>query len=234
MFSRTKLLIGEEAFSKLASSTVLIFGVGGVGSVAAESLARSGIKKLVLVDNDIINISNLNRQIQTEFSNVGKSKVREMKKRLISINPNIEIVTYDIFYTKEHNYVFENVDFVIDAIDSISSKVDLIEYCLENKIGFISSLGMGNRFDPSKVFKTTLDKTSYDPLAKILRRKARDRHFNLKKINVVYSSEIPIKQNEVIYENDMEVMPPASMFLVPPAAGLNCASFCINYLINKE
>ncbi len=237
MFERTKLLIGDKGLDNLLNSSVLVLGVGGVGGIAAESLARSGVRKLVLVDGDIIDESNLNRQIQTQRDNIGKSKVVEMKKRLLAINPDIEIEIFEMFYDKDKNYILDNVDFVVDAIDTLSSKIDLYEYCLHNNIEFISSMGMGNRLDPSKVLVSTLAKTNYDPLAKILRKMARDRHLDLRLINVVFSSEIPIKQNTIINDN-AEVrkrkMPPASMFLVPPAAGLNCASYCINYLINRS
>lgn len=236
MFERTRLLIGETGVDSLLNSSVLVIGVGGVGGIAAESLARSGVKELILVDADVIDATNLNRQIQTKVANIGKSKVLELKKRLLAINPHLEVKTFEIFYDETQNHIFNGVDFVIDAIDTLSSKLAIYEYCLEHNVPFISSMGMGNRLDPSKVIVSTLDKTSYDPLAKVLRKMARDKRLDLRKITVVFSHEIPIKQNIVI-DKAAEVrkakIPPASMFLVPPTAGLNCASYCIKYLINK-
>lgn len=236
-FERTKLLIGEDGFAKIQAATVLVVGAGGVGSICAESLARSGVGKIIVVDGDDIDPTNINRQLQTNENNIGKSKALEMVKHIKAISEDIDIDCYDVFFDKDSHYIFDNVDFVIDAIDTITSKMDLINICLKKKIPFISSMGMGNRLDPSKVFETTLDKTEYDPLAKSLRKMARENKVNLKKIPVVFSSEQPIKQNKVI-DKDGEILkqriPPASMLLVPPAAGLLCASICIRYLVNWE
>lgn len=237
MFERTALLLKDEGLEKLKASTVLVIGVGGVGSIATEALARSGVGKIVIVDNDTIDISNLNRQVQTNMGNVGKSKVHEMVKHIHRINPNINIEAHEMFFSKDVDYIFDEVDFVIDAIDTLSSKCDLIEICLDRKIPFISSLGMGNRIDPTKVIQTSLEKTSYDPLAKVLRKMARDRHLDLRKIPVVFSLEEPITQNKIIKEDGVtrkQKMPPASMFLVPPTAGLTCAAYCIQFLVNKD
>lgn len=238
MFERTKLLIGESNFEKLEKAKVLVIGVGGVGSICVESLARSGVGKIVIVDGDTIDESNLNRQLQTNMHNINKSKVFEMKKHIKNINENIDIEAHNIFFDKSTSEnLFKDVDFVVDAIDTLKSKIDLIEICLNKKIPFISSMGMGNRIDPSKVFETTLNKTEYDPLAKILRKLARERKINLKKIKVAFSNERPIVQRKIIKKEGStrkEKMPPASMLLVPPAAGLLCASVCIRSLIEKE
>ena len=237
MFERTRLLIGCEGLNKIKQATVLVIGVGGVGSICVESLARSGVGKIIVVDGDTIDITNLNRQLQTTENNIGKSKAHEMVKHIKSISNNIDIEYYDIFFDKDHFEIFEKVDFVVDAIDTLSSKLDLIEICLEKKIPFISSMGMGNRLDPSLVHQTTLDKTEYDPLAKVLRKMARDKKIDLKKINVIFSNERPITQNKVLNkdgETRKERIPPASMFLVPPAAGLLAASICIRYLIQAD
>ena len=157
-----------------------------------------------------------------------------MIKHIKSISKDINITGYDVFFDKDQSHIFDNVDYVIDAIDTISSKMDLINICLEKGLPFISSMGMGNRLDPSKVYETTLDKTEYDPVARILRKMARDNKLDLKKIRVVFSSEQPIVQNRVINKDGdtrKERIPPASMLLVPPAAGLLCASICIRDLI---
>ena len=236
MFERTSLLLGEDGLEKLQKSKVLVIGVGGVGSIAVEALARSGISEIVIVDNDTIALSNLNRQVQTNMANVGKSKVLEMVNHIKRINPEINIVAHEIFFDKDVDDIFEGVDFVIDAIDTLGSKADLIEKCMNLNIPFISSLGMGNKIDPTKVEQTTLDKTSYDPVAKILRKMCRDRHLELKKVPVVFTSEKPIVQNKIVNENGetrKQKMPPASMFLVPPTAGLACAAYCIQFLVNK-
>ena len=159
MFERTKLLVGKPGFQALKKARVMVVGVGGVGSICAESLARSGVGKIVIVDNDLIDITNLNRQIQTRMSNIGKSKVKEMANYINDISLNTEVKYHELFFNKKHAEIFDDVDFVIDAIDTIFSKADLIEICLEKNIPFISSMGMGNRLDPSQVFETTLDKT---------------------------------------------------------------------------
>lgn len=234
MFERTKLLIGNDGFNKIKDATVLVVGVGGVGSICVESLARSGVGKIIVVDGDTIDITNINRQIQTNVNNLNKSKALEMVKHIKAISEEIDISCHNIFFDKNHSEIFEGVDFVVDAIDTITNKIDLIEICLDKNIPFISSMGMGNRLDPSSVFETTLDKTEYDPLAKILRKMARDKNIDLKKVNVVFSNERPIVQNKIIDkdgETRKQKMPPASMLLVPPAAGLLCASICIRYLI---
>lgn len=217
---KVELLIKKEGIEILKNSTVLIIGVGGVGSYCAESLARSGIGKLVLVDKDIVDITNLNRQIHALDNTIGKSKVEVMKER-INLYSDCEVVIHKIFYDKDSNYIFDNVDFVVDAIDTVSSKVDIMEYCLENKIDFISSMGMANRFDSSKIKYTTLDKTYNDPLSKACRNLVRKR--NIKgKIPIVFSSEIPVKQT-----------PPASLMFTPASAGLLCGSVVVRKLLER-
>lgn len=236
MHERTRLLVGEENFKKLQSSTAMIVGVGGVGSIAAESLARSGIKKLVLIDGDDIDITNLNRQIQTNQYNIGESKVKAMADHLHRINPEIIIDCHQMFFDGSSEELFEDVDFVVDAIDTITHKMDLIEICLNKEIPFVSSMGMGNRLDPSQVFETTLDKTSHDAIARIMRGMARKRNIDMKKVPVVLTKEEPIIQYKIVNEDGetrKEKQPPASMLLVPPAAGLMCASICIRTLISE-
>lgn len=234
---RMELLIGEENLKKLKESTVMIVGVGGVGSYAAEALARSGVGKLVLVDGDTVAPSNLNRQIHAVFATIGKSKTEVMKERIESYRDDCTIIRKDMFYNEEANdKLFDvEVDFVIDAIDTMSSKLALIKYCKEHNIPFISSMGMANRLDPTKVECCDLMKTSYDPVAKIMRNLVRKHHIK-GKIPVVFSKEQPSVQTKVINENGVtrkQKMPPASSPFVPSAAGLAAASYAMNILLQK-
>lgn len=234
---RLKSLIGEEALTKLENSCVLVVGVGGVGSYAAEALARSFVGKIILLDMDVVAESNLNRQLLATLDTIGKPKVEVMKERIARINPECEVVALQQFYRKENETCFEgNVDFVVDAIDTLTSKMDLIESCTDRGIPFISSLGMGNRLDPTQISITTLDKTSYDPLAKALRTMAKKRGFK-KKIPVLFSSEHPIRKTTIVNENGetrKEKLPPSSSAFVPSAAGLAAASYVVRKLIEGE
>lgn len=229
---RVQLLLKDEGLNKLKNSTVLIIGVGGVGSYAAEALARSGVGKLILVDKDNIDITNLNRQIHTNDSNINRSKVEVMKERILSFsNCNVEIIQE--FYDSSLNHIFNNVDFVIDAIDTVTSKVDIMEYCLKHKIKFVSSMGMANRFDPSMIEYTYLDKTYNDPLSKAIREVVKKRNIK-KRIPVVFSRELPLKQCEIVNEEGItrkEKIPPASLIFTPAAAGLICSSVALRQLI---
>lgn len=234
---RTSLLLGNNKMEQLMKATVMVVGIGGVGSYCVEALARCGIGRLVLVDHDCISISNLNRQIHATYETIGKRKTDVMKERIMSYRTDCEVVTYPLFYQKEMNAeLFQTkIDFVVDAIDTVSAKLDLIGYCLEHKIAFISSMGMANRLDPTAVCISELMKTSYDPLAKVMRSQVRK--LRLKgKIPVVYSSEQPIKQTKVL-EPDAKIrkikIPPASTPFVPTAAGLACASYAVKFLLNE-
>lgn len=233
---RLESLIGAEALTKLKNSCVLVVGVGGVGSFAAEALARSFIGKIILLDMDTVAESNLNRQLLATLDTIGMPKVEVMKQRIAKINPECEVVALQEFYRKDNETCFEGqVDFVVDAIDTLTSKMDLIESCAERGIPFISSLGMGNRLDPTKITITTLDKTSYDPLAKALRTLVKKRGFK-KKIPVLFSSEQPIRKTVIINENGetrKEKLPPSSSAFVPSAAGLAAASYVVRKLIEE-
>lgn len=234
---RMELLIGEENLNKLKKSTVMIVGVGGVGSYAAEALARSGVGKLVLVDGDTVAPSNLNRQIHAVFTTIGKSKTEVMKERITTYRDDCTVICKDMFYSEEANDKLfdEEVDFVIDAIDTMSSKLALIKYCKEHNIPFISSMGMANRLDPTKIECCDLMKTSYDPVAKIMRNLVRKHHIK-GKIPVIFSKEQPSIQTKVINENGVtrkQKMPPASSPFVPSAAGLAAASYAMNILLQK-
>lgn len=234
-FERVELLFGKESLEKLKNSSVLVFGVGGVGSYCIESLARTGIGNLILVDADVVAASNLNRQIMATYETVGLSKCEVMKTRIASYNKYCKVSYYNYFYNEDvRDEIFNHkIDFVVDAIDTITSKLNIIETCLKKNIPFISSLGMANRIDPTKLCVIDLMKTNYDPLAKVLRQLVRKK--GLKgKIPVVFSHEHPIIQHKIINENGVtrkEKMPPASTSFVPATAGMICASYCVQRLL---
>ena len=231
---RTVMLLGNNAVKRLREASVMIIGIGGVGSYCAEALARSGVGTIHLVDHDTIAPSNLNRQIHATYETIGKDKCEVMKQRIASYHSDCHVITHSVFYDAKQNEALfcEPIDFVIDAIDTISAKLDLISYCLTHQIAFISSMGMANRLDPTKIIITDLMKTTYDPLAKAMRSQARKRGIN-QRIPVVFSTEIAIKQNQVIHEEGKtrkERIPPASSPFVPAAAGLACAAYAVDFL----
>lgn len=234
--SRLALLIQSEGIKRLKEATVMIIGVGGVGSYAAESLARSGIGHLILVDHDVIAPSNLNRQIHANLDTIGQLKTEAMKQRIASFMPSCEVSTHSILFDASQAFLFEQpLDYVIDAIDTVSCKIDCIELCQQHKIPLISSLGMANRFDSSAIIQTTLDKTNYDPLARALRQQMKKRGIDYK-IEVIFSKEIPVKQNQVVNaegNNRKERIPPASSSFVPAAGGLLCGSIVVRKLLNR-
>lgn len=188
-FSRTELLIGAEGLEKLKNSVVAIFGIGGVGSFTAEALARSGVYRIVLIDGDDICLTNINRQIHALHSTVGKSKAEIMKARILDINPKAEVIIYKEYYNSENagKLLSNNYDYVIDAIDTIDSKLDLIERCKKRSIPIISAMGAGNKLDPTKLEVDDIYNTSNCPLAKIMRKQLRKR--GIKNLKVVYSKE---------------------------------------------
>jgi len=190
-FSRTELLIGAEGLKKLKNSTVAIFGIGGVGSFAAEALARSGVYTLILIDDDHICLTNINRQVHALHSTVGKPKVEVMKARILDINPKATVITYKEFYNSENaeKLLYNDYNYVVDAIDTIDSKLDLIERCKKYGIPIISSMGMGNKLDPTKLEVSDIYDTSVCSLAKVMRRQLRKR--GIKDLKVVYSKDAP-------------------------------------------
>ena len=232
-FERTRLLIGDKKLEKLRNSKVVVVGCGGVGSYACEALARSGIGKLVIIDKDEINITNLNRQLMSNYANVGLSKVEQMASRIRSY-ASCDVETVACFFDESSIHLLDGVDFVIDAIDTMASKLILAKYCLASKIPFVMSLGMANRLDPSKLIYTTLDKTSYDPVAKIMRNLCKKEEITTK-IPVIFSQEIPFKHMVMEKEGDnrKERFPLASMVFVPSSAGILAASVCVRTLIDK-
>lgn len=222
-FSRLELLIGLDNLKKIQNTTVLIIGLGGVGSFALESLIRNGIGKFIIVDNDKVDITNLNRQIMSLQNNIGMFKTDVWKQRILEINPKCIVKKITKFITKDNiNEIFcENIDYIVDACDTIEIKKELIRQSKQRNIKLISSMGTGNKMDPSRLKIMDIRKTSYDPIASILRRMVRDEHIN-GKIMVVCSDEEPIK-------TDTKIL--GSNCLVPSTAGLLCASFIINDIV---
>ena len=225
MFDRLLKIITNDDYNKIKNSNILILGIGGVGGYSLETLARIGIENLTIIDNDIIEESNLNRQIISLHSNIGKYKVDVAKKRCIDINPNIKIKTIKEFITKNNiNEIFKtNYDFIIDACDTITTKVLIIKKAQELNIPIISCMGTGNRFNPTKLQIIDIYQTNYDPLSKIMRKLLKAE--NIKKQDVIYSSEIPIKTNNNI---------PGSTSLVPSTAGIYASYYVINKILNKN
>lgn len=193
-FSRTEIIIGQEKQNLLKSKTVAVFGIGGVGGYVVESLARAGIENLILIDNDTISISNINRQIIALHSTIGKYKVDVMKDRLLDINPNINVITYKTFIENNNSKEIlssHKIDYIVDAIDTVTSKLELIKFANELNIPIISSMGTGNKISPDKLEITDINKTSVCPLAKKIRKELKS--LNIKKLTVVYSKEEPTK-----------------------------------------
>ena len=224
-FDRTKLLIGEEKLNILQNSSVAVFGIGGVGSYVCESLVRSGIGTITIIDFDKVDITNLNRQIIALNSTIGKLKVSVMKDRLLDINPNLIINTYECFVSKEtiNDFDFSKYDYVVDAIDNVTGKLLIIENCLKNNTKIISSLGTANKLDPTKLVLTDISKTHTCPLAKVMRLELRKREIN--HLDVLFSTELPTK-------NDSNIL--GSMSYLPSIGGLLISSKVILNLINEK
>ncbi len=229
--TRTSLIVGDDGIEKLKNSNVIVFGVGGVGSFAAEAIARAGVGNLTIVDFDDIDITNINRQLPALHSTVGKYKVEVMKERILDINPNINIKAVRDVYNKDtsEQILCEDYDYVVDAIDMVTSKIHLIETCKSKGLEIISSMGMGNKLDPTKIVVTDIHKTSMCPLAKVMRKELKDRR--IKKLKVVYSTEQPIELKKKIL-NGKKITPGSTSF-VPSVGGLTIASIVINDLLNK-
>lgn len=231
-FSRTELLIGAEGLEKLKNSTVAIFGIGGVGSFAAEALARGGVYGIVLIDDDYICLTNINRQIHALHSTVGESKVETMKARILDINPKAEVTIYRESYSSKNaeKLLSDDYDYVIDAIDTVSSKLDLIERCKKYNIPIMSSMGMGNKLDPTKLEVSDIYDTSVCSLAKVMRKQLRKR--GIKDLKVIYSKECAMGAECVRGTGDLSHFL-GSVPFVPPVAGLIMASEVICDLIRS-
>jgi tRNA A37 threonylcarbamoyladenosine dehydratase len=228
-FSRTELLIGKKGVEKLKKSEVAVFGIGGVGSFASEALVRSGLGSIVLVDYDIIDVSNLNRQIHATSKTIGLPKVEVMKNRLLEINPSLNINIVNECYTDENKYELldSRYDYIVDAIDMISSKISLIENSKALNIPIISCMGAGNKLNPTMFQVGDIYKTDTCPLAKVMRKELRKK--GIKDLKVVWSKEKPIKIN--LEKDNIRKAVPGSISFVPSVAGLIIASEVIKDLV---
>ena len=225
-FERTTRIFGIDNMNKLKNARILLFGIGGVGGYVAESLVRCGIGTIGLVDNDTVNITNLNRQIIATLNTVGLKKTDAMTQRIKSINPDCNVITYDMFFMPECNEIdFSSYDYVVDAIDTVTAKIEIIKRCNELNIPVISSMGTGNKTHPEMLEVCDIYKTSVCPLAKVMRKELKAR--GIKKLKVVYSKEEPIKYS--IDENGRHA--PGSCAFVPATAGLIIASEVVRDLI---
>lgn len=230
-FQRLGLLFGEEKVDLLANKHVAIFGIGGVGSYAAEAIARSNVGKITLVDFDDVDITNINRQIPALSSTVGQKKADVMKRRIEDINPDCTVIVLGKKYLPENREEFfiEDYDYIVDAIDIITSKIDLIVEAKTRNIPIISSMGMGNKIDPTKIKIADIYKTHMCPLAKVLRKELKAR--NVKKLMTVFSEEPPLKPVITISSESKKVVPGSTGF-VPSVAGLIMASKVISDLLD--
>lgn len=228
-FSRTEMLIGADKLDLLKKSSVAVFGIGGVGSYTIEALARCGIGKIMIIDNDTVSITNINRQIIALHSTIGKYKTDIMKDRIHDINPACDVITSNVFYTKYDDVNIEGFDYIVDAIDSVSSKLTLISHSKDLNIPIISSMGTGNKLDSTRFKITDIKKTSVCPLARVMRRELKAR--GIDSLKVLFSDEAPITQNN----NTAERKPiPASISFVPSVAGLLIAGEVVKDLIKLK
>lgn len=228
IFSRAELLLGEEALEKLRSARVALFGIGGVGSFAAEALARGGVGHITLVDGDTVSITNINRQLIALHSTVGKEKTAVMAERIADISPETEVETYPVVYGAENRDLldFSTYDYVIDAIDTVTSKLILIEEAKKAGVPVISCMGTGNKFHPERFEVTDISKTSVCPLAKVMRKELKVR--GIKNVKVVYSKEEPQKPAESTETGKRQI--PGSLSFVPPVAGMLLAGEVIRHI----
>ena len=228
--NRTEMLIGFENINKLKNANVVIFGLGGVGSYVVEGLVRAGIGTISIIDKDIVDITNINRQLIADTSTIGMPKVDVEEKRILKINPDINVCKVKEFVNKdnikeimEHINSEFHIDYVIDAIDTVSSKLEIIKYCYKNNIQLISCMGTGNKLDASKFEITDITKTSVCPLAKVIRREVKK--LSIPHLKVLYSKEEPIKTNS---------SSPASISFVPSVAGLVIVGEVVKYIIAMD
>ena len=222
IYNRTKLVIGDENFKKIKNSNICICGIGGVGSYVLEALARAGVGRITIIDKDDVDVTNINRQLIATVDNVGKAKVEEAKKRIISINPNIQVMAIkdNIDSSNVSNYITQDLDYVVDAIDSVESKIAIIKECKKKNIKIISSMGMANRLEPLQIKVADISKTEVCPLAKIVRKKLKEQ--GIQKVKVVFSTETAIKTAS------KEL---GSVSFVPSTAGLIIASEVVKDII---
>ena len=231
-FARTGLIFGTEGLDRLENARVAVFGIGGVGGHIVEALARSGIGALDLIDNDIVSITNINRQIIATMSSIGKYKVDVAKERILDINPACRIKTYRTFFMPETagNFDFSQYDYVIDAIDTVVGKLSLIEETKKSRTPIICAMGAGNKMNPAKFEVADISKTSVCPLARVIRQELKKR--KIKNVKVVFSNELPIAQKGKIEETTNKHQLPGSNAFCPSVMGLIIASEVIKDLIN--
>jgi len=241
-FERSALLLKEQNILKFKKSKIAIFGIGGVGSYVCEALIRTGFENLILIDNDTISLSNLNRQIHATVKTIGQSKVEAMKERMLSINPNANIVTHQTFYLPDTNddLLTNDIAYIVDAIDTVTAKIDLIVKAQALNIPIISAMGAGNKLNPTQLTVSDIYKTSVCPLAKVMRHELKKRH--IKSLKVVYSQEEPIKikaeelsqtMRDELQNNHKHTIP-GSVSFVPSVMGLIIASEIVKDLISNQ
>lgn len=234
-FSRTKLLLGEKAMQTLSNAKVAVFGVGGVGGYTVEALARSGVGHFDLIDNDTVSITNINRQIIATTQTIGKSKVIAAKERILSINPEASVETHEVFYLPEnaHTFDFTKYDYIVDAVDTVAAKIALVENAARCGTKIISSMGAGNKLDPTAFEVSDIYKTSVCPLARVMRTQLKKR--GIKKLKVVYSKEHPIAAKaQADEENCSKRTIPGSVSFVPSVVGLIIAGEVIKDLTKEQ
>ena len=228
-FSRTEMLIGKDALDKLKNAKVAVFGIGGVGSFVVEALARAGIGHFILVDNDEVALSNLNRQLIATHNTIGQPKVEVAKNRILEINPNANVEIHQEFFLPETTGILDkSISYIIDAVDTVTAKIELIQRANKLQIPIISCMGTGNKLDATKFEVADIYKTSVCPLAKVMRKELKAR--GIEKLKVVYSKEEPIKPEEVKEETSKRHVP-GSISFVPSVAGLIIAGEVIKDII---
>lgn len=226
-FSRTELVVGKDGVEKLNNTKIAIFGLGGVGSFALEGLVRAGIGNLVLIDNDCVELTNLNRQILATHKTIGKPKVEIAKQRILDINPNANVEIHKEFFMPETEGILDDsIDYIVDCIDTVTAKIELVVRAERLNIPIISCMGTGNKLEPTRFEVADIYKTSICPLAKVMRKELRNR--GVKKLKVVYSKEEPIKSNK----KDRNQVP-GSISFVPSVAGLIIAGEVVKTILNN-
>lgn len=230
---RTALLLGEEGIEKLAGANVCIFGIGGVGGYVCEALARSGVGHFTLIDNDMVSVSNINRQIIATTDTVGMPKVKVMQERILQINPDAKVEAIQAFYLPENRaeYDFGRFDYIVDCIDTVAAKIDIVLAAGEANVPIIASMGTGNKLNPARLEVADIYKTSVCPLARVMRTELRKR--GVKSLKVVYSKEEPIKASVPDKEGSKRRSVPGSTAFVPATAGLIIASEIIKDLTGR-
>lgn len=229
-FSRQEILIGKERMQLIKNAKVAVIGIGGVGGYVVEGLIRAGIQNIVLVDSDKISLTNINRQIHANHATIGRSKVKVMEERILFINKNVKVKTYETFITKDNikEVIDDDVDYIVDAIDTVKSKIELIKYAKYKNIKIISSMGTGNKLNPTMLKVADISKTKMCPLAKVIRKELKKQKID--KLKVVYSEEEPRK---ILFKEEEDVKA-GSVSFVPSVAGLIIASEVIKDIIDFD